>query len=152
VRNFEYYTGTVFEFRAAGCRMGSGGRYDGLIGLVGGPSLPASGFALSLAEIVSHFESVPQATAPPHQWLVAVPDADSAALAEAFAVAARLRANGYRVAIALAGMQAEPDDHLLTISRRDGGFTYELRKIEDEESRTFRSPDEVLRIAEAEKR
>ena len=30
VRNFEYYTGSVFEFRAGGRRVGGGGRYDDL--------------------------------------------------------------------------------------------------------------------------
>ena len=39
-----------FEIRAAGCRIGTGGRYDELIGLVGGDSVPASGFALSVED------------------------------------------------------------------------------------------------------
>ena len=149
VRNFEYYTGTVFEFRAAGCRIGSGGRYDGLIALVGGESVAASGFALSLAEIVSHLEAAPEAATPPRQWLVEACGDDAATLAGAFAAAARLRALGNRVAIALPGMRAAPDDRLLTVERREGAFTYRLRNVAGEEAQDFRSLDEVLRVAEA---
>ena len=149
VRNFEYYTGTVFEFRAAGCRMGSGGRYDGLIALVGGESVPASGFALSLAEIVSHLETAPEVATTPPQWLVEARSDDVATLAEAFSAAARLRAQGKRVAIALPGMRAAPDNRLLTVERQGGAFAYRLRRVACEEPRDFRSLDELLRIAEA---
>ena len=52
VRNFEYYTGPVFTLFAGGRRLGGGGRYDALAELVGGRSVPASGFALEM-EVVS---------------------------------------------------------------------------------------------------
>jgi len=149
VRNFEYYTGTVFEFRAAGCRMGSGGRYDGLIALVGGESVPASGFALSLAEIVSHVGAVPEAATLPRRWLVEARGGDAATLAEAFAAAERLRALGNRVAIALPRMRAAPDDRLLTVERREGAFTYRLRDVAGAKIQDFRTLDEVVRVAEA---
>ena len=152
VRNFEYYTGPVFEFRAAGCRLGSGGRYDGLVALVGGESAPASGFALSLAELVSHLDvdvgdrkrrsgngsSRPAATT-------------RATLAEAFAAAQRLRALGHRATIGLTGLIAAPGDRLLTIERREGAFTYKLREIGTESARDFGTLEEVLRDAEADR-
>jgi histidyl-tRNA synthetase len=50
VRGFDYYTRTVFEFdlEGFGARsvVGAGGRYDGLIELLGGPPTPAVGFAV----------------------------------------------------------------------------------------------------------
>jgi histidyl-tRNA synthetase len=146
VRNFEYYTGTVFEFRAAGRRMGSGGRYDGLIALVGGESVPASGFALSLGEIVSHLEALPEAA--PRQWLVEARGDDAATLAEAFATAARLRGQGKRVAITLPGMPAAAGDRMLTVERRKGAFAYRLRSVAGEDQ-DFKSLDDLLRAAEA---
>lgn len=47
VRGLAYYTGLVFELTAEGERaVAGGGRYDGLIELVGGPPTPAVGFAM----------------------------------------------------------------------------------------------------------
>jgi histidyl-tRNA synthetase len=47
VRGLAYYTGLVFELSASGERaVAGGGRYDGLIELVGGPPTPAVGFAM----------------------------------------------------------------------------------------------------------
>jgi len=47
VRGLAYYTGTVFEVIAQGERaIAGGGRYDGLIELMGGPPTPAVGFAM----------------------------------------------------------------------------------------------------------
>lgn len=45
-RGFEYYTGLCFQFSAKGDKIGSGGRYDNLIPLIGGKNTPACGFAL----------------------------------------------------------------------------------------------------------
>ncbi|MEL7473530.1 MAG: ATP phosphoribosyltransferase regulatory subunit [Planctomycetota bacterium] len=47
VRGLAYYTGTVFEAIADGERaVAGGGRYDGLVELLGGPRTPAVGFAM----------------------------------------------------------------------------------------------------------
>ncbi|MEQ9616709.1 MAG: histidine--tRNA ligase [Phycisphaerales bacterium] len=47
VRGLAYYTGTVFEVIAEGERaVAGGGRYDGLVELLGGPPTPAVGFAM----------------------------------------------------------------------------------------------------------
>jgi histidyl-tRNA synthetase len=52
VRGLDYYTRTVFEFISdslgAQNTLCAGGRYDGLIGSLGGPEMPAVGFALGL--------------------------------------------------------------------------------------------------------
>jgi len=142
VRNFEYYIGPVFEFRAAGCRMGSGGRYDQLVALVGSDAgVPASGFALSIEEIVSHLQSSPIAEARSQRWFVETDGRDAAALAESFAAAGGLRALGKSVAIALAG--ASSGRRVLAVRRRDDAFAYVLR-IADTADATFDTLDAAL--------
>ena len=49
VRGLAYYTGIVYEiYDKAGClrAIGGGGRYDNLLKLFGGPSIPATGFGI----------------------------------------------------------------------------------------------------------
>lgn len=57
VRGLDYYTRTVFEFwdkqEGAQNAIGGGGRYDGLIELMGGAPTPAVGFAAGIERIVS---------------------------------------------------------------------------------------------------
>lgn len=57
VRGLDYYTKTVFEFwekeQGAQNAIGGGGRYDGLIELMGGPKTPAVGFAAGMERIVA---------------------------------------------------------------------------------------------------
>jgi len=60
VRGLDYYTRTAFEIQTgalgAQSAVAGGGRYDGLVGSLGGPEIPAIGFAIGfdrLAEIVS---------------------------------------------------------------------------------------------------
>ena len=56
VRGLDYYTRTVFEFTSdalgAQSGVGGGGRYDGLIELLGGRPTPASGFAAGVERIL----------------------------------------------------------------------------------------------------
>jgi len=59
VRGLDYYTHTVFEFFTtsdqgdrAQSALGAGGRYDGLVQLIGGRPTPACGFALGLERVV----------------------------------------------------------------------------------------------------
>ncbi|MBR1764912.1 MAG: histidine--tRNA ligase [Ruminococcus sp.] len=60
VRGLDYYTRTVFEFISTD--IGSqgtvcgGGRYDGLIGTMGGKDTPALGFAMGLERIIMAME------------------------------------------------------------------------------------------------
>lgn len=51
-RGFEYYTGAMFQFYIGNRWVGGGGRYDDLIGLIGGPDVPASGFALYMDKLM----------------------------------------------------------------------------------------------------
>ncbi len=58
VRGLDYYTGTVFEIVASTKSLGTqstivaGGRYDGLVESLGGPSVPAVGFALGVERAI----------------------------------------------------------------------------------------------------
>ena len=56
VRGLDYYGRTVFEFSSdslgAQSGVGGGGRYDGLIGLLGGPETPGIGWAAGVERIL----------------------------------------------------------------------------------------------------
>jgi histidyl-tRNA synthetase len=58
VRGLDYYTGTVFEFTTTTGNLGSqstivaGGRYDDMIGELGGPATPAIGFGIGVERTV----------------------------------------------------------------------------------------------------
>lgn len=55
VRGLDYYTRTTFEFSSAALGaqsgVGGGGRYDGLVELIGGPPTPGVGFGTGLERI-----------------------------------------------------------------------------------------------------
>ncbi|MGO9177915.1 MAG: histidine--tRNA ligase [Candidatus Limnocylindrales bacterium] len=57
VRGLDYYTRTAFEYYREGAEgqqqaLGGGGRYDGLVELIGGKPTPGIGFALGLDRVV----------------------------------------------------------------------------------------------------
>lgn len=56
VRGLDYYTGTVFEITHPNLgsqdAIGAGGRYDNLVKDLGGPNIPAVGYALGLERII----------------------------------------------------------------------------------------------------
>ena len=98
VRGLDYYTRTVFEFIAEGIAAQStvcgGGRYDGLVESLGGPSLPGIGFAMGLTRVIMAMEQAGTASvALPHPRLYIAPLCP-AAVPTAYALAERLRAAG----------------------------------------------------------
>jgi len=61
VRGLDYYTGIVFEInlKSDQSRMssiGGGGRYDNLVGELGGPQMPAIGYALGFDRVIEGLE------------------------------------------------------------------------------------------------
>lgn len=62
VRGLDYYTHTVFEFwsKSEGSQnaTGGGGRYDGLVEMMGGDNTPAIGFAAGMERTVEYMKEV----------------------------------------------------------------------------------------------
>jgi histidyl-tRNA synthetase len=62
VRGLDYYTRTVFEITSSALGAQSsvcgGGRYDGLVSSLGGPPIPAVGFALGIERFLMMVEAV----------------------------------------------------------------------------------------------
>ncbi len=57
VRGFDYYTRTTFEFASAALEaaqngIGGGGRYDGLVEMLGGPPTPGIGFGIGIERLL----------------------------------------------------------------------------------------------------
>jgi histidyl-tRNA synthetase len=76
VRGLDYYTRTAFEFYVAGREgqqqaLGGGGRYDGLVELLGGRSTPGIGFGLGLDRTILAMDEQ-GVVLPPRAPLVAV--------------------------------------------------------------------------------
>jgi len=101
VRGLDYYTRTAFEFFVPGREggqqaLGGGGRYDGLVELLGGHPTPGIGFGLGLDRIVIALEArAGEARPGPEGAPVAVVvGADPAATAVRLKVATDLRAAG----------------------------------------------------------
>ncbi len=62
VRGLDYYTKTVFEYTSSALgaqdAIGGGGRYDGLVAELGGPSIPAVGFAIGVERVMIVMEAL----------------------------------------------------------------------------------------------
>ncbi len=100
VRGLDYYMRTTFEITARG--LGSqnavcgGGRYDGLVELLGGPPTKGIGFAIGEDRLILSLQESGKAPAPPGRdiyiaWM------GEKAFATAIRAAKDLRAAGYRV-------------------------------------------------------
>ena len=106
VRGLDYYTRTAFEFwPAAGggqqSALGGGGRYDGLVELLGGRPTPGIGFGLGLDRVMLALDA--QGVAAPHDVpLAVVVGAEPEATAERLKIATELRAAGLAVGVDLA--------------------------------------------------
>lgn len=99
-RGLSYYTGPIFEVEFPGFAGsgGGGGRYDDLVGMFSGQTIPACGFSLGLERILLLMEEqgmFPKRLAGQPQLLVT--QFDDSTTAASFALAQRLRAAGWRV-------------------------------------------------------
>ena len=103
VRGLDYYNRTAFEAHFSGIgaqsALGGGGRYDGLLAQLGGQDLPAIGWAFGIERIIDALQheraaeegAGSEAGAPTALFLVPL---DDEAVAEAAAMAGRLRVHG----------------------------------------------------------
>jgi histidyl-tRNA synthetase len=107
VRGLDYYTRTAFEFYAAGREgqqqaIGGGGRYDGLVELLGGRPTPGIGFGLGLDRVILALAAQGAAPAVDDHPLAVVVGAEPAATAERLKIATTLRDQGLAVQADLA--------------------------------------------------
>ncbi len=99
VRGLDYYTRTLFEVKTTQADLGAqntlcgGGRYDEMIESLGGPKVPAVGFAMGLERILVAMPSLGEASAVSPVYVAAMSEG---ARATALKVAKELRALGVR--------------------------------------------------------
>src|SRR5712692_2180288 len=103
VRGLDYYTHTAFEFvttdlGAQGTVIG-GGRYDGLVELMGGPAMPGVGWAAGI-ERLAMLIAEPPATARP---IALIPIGGPAETSHAMLLAEQLRDAGFIVDLGYSG-------------------------------------------------
>jgi histidyl-tRNA synthetase len=99
VRGLDYYTRTTFEFYGPGARgqqsaLGGGGRYDGLVELLGGRPTPGIGFALGLDRVMLALAEAGSAAAAAAVPTVVVVGADPSDTVSRLSLATDLRAAG----------------------------------------------------------
>ncbi len=102
VRGLDYYTHTIFEFTttelgAQGSVLG-GGRYDGLIELLGGPPTPGVGWAGGIERLALLLDEAPAGPRP-----IAVIPIGAAAEVLALTLTQRLRQAGFAVDLGFSG-------------------------------------------------
>ena len=137
VRGLDYYTRTAFEFLARSLgtgqqtAVGGGGRYDALVGLLGGPETPAVGVAMGVERIcalVAQARGVPAAG--PTLFLAF---ADDAGRDRALSLAGELRQKGHAVELDLRGGKLQRQ--LGRADRRGARFSLVLGQAEAEGGR-----------------
>jgi histidyl-tRNA synthetase len=108
IRGLDYYTGPIFETVVDEPKIGSisgGGRYDGLIGMLSGRDVPATGVSIGFERIMDVIEELGLGPAELKttvtEVLVTIFDRES--LATSLGLARQLRDAGLRTEIALTG-------------------------------------------------
>ena len=154
VRGLDYYTRTVFEFESgvlgAQAALGGGGRYDGLVELLGGPPTPGVGWAAGIERILlAHRPDT--MTVPPLRAFVVV--AKSERRREAFDLALGLRDNEIAADIDHAGRslkgQLKQADRLGAQWTVILGDAMELKDMRDGKQREVTGFDELLEAVRA---
>ena len=108
VRGLDYYCHTAFEFVGKSDELGSqstvmaGGRYDGLIGMMGGQPTAAIGFAAGVERLAALCQYKPQAVRP-----VAIIPIGEAAEKQAILLASQLRHQGIATQLDFSGNPAK---------------------------------------------
>ena len=107
VRGLDYYTRTVFEVlpseEGAQSTIGAGGRYDGLIGKLGGQATPGVGFASGVERTIINLrrQSAPVGNVPVPEVFVAFLTKDSGLAA--YRLSSELRRAGHSAIVASGG-------------------------------------------------
>ena len=101
VRGLDYYTRTVFEFVSgdigAQSTVCGGGRYDGLIGQMGGKETPALGFGMGIERLLLLLENQKTAIPPEPKCDLYIATMGNAAELKATEISSSLRFDGFEV-------------------------------------------------------
>jgi len=126
VRGLDYYARTVFEFSSdvlgAQSALGGGGRYDGLVELIGGPPTPGVGWASGIERMLLARDT-PAAVATEVDLFVVF---DDGLRQDAFTIVARARQAGRAAQMELAGRSIK--GQLKHASRTGARFVAVLRQ------------------------
>lgn len=146
VRGLDYYCHTVFEFTTtelgAQSAILSGGRYDGLTEMLGGPKTAGVGWAAGVDRLADLCGQQIQMSSEAPVSLIALGDK---ALAEAMAIASELRNQGQYCEIFLTGnfkKKLEKANKLgtkkaiLIFEQENGVFEYKIKNFESGEEKT----------------
>ena len=146
VRGLDYYTRTVFEVEStelgAQSALGGGGRYDGLVEMLGGPATPGVGWAAGVERILLAGDVRPEREPPVYV-------VDSGSGAGAFLVASRLRRAGIAAEVEQAGRSLKGQfKHADRIGARAvvivGDDGIELKDMASGDQRPVADVDEVV--------
>jgi len=105
VRGLDYYTHTVFEIQSsdlgAQATVCAGGRYDGLVGELGGAETPAVGWAIGMERLIILLQQLQSLLSPTIDFYVV--SKGEQAEAQALVIAQTLRQNGFTVELDISG-------------------------------------------------
>jgi histidyl-tRNA synthetase len=120
-RGFEYYTGLCFQFSTKGDKIGSGGRYDNLIPLIGGKSTPACGFALYVDPLANLIQ--PQAKQKAGQGILIRCDRTTPdSIRTSFQLAESFRQTGYVTELDFSSLKSDWR-WIITVQEKPPSFT-----------------------------
>ncbi len=125
VRGLDYYTRTAFEYYREGAEgqqqaLGGGGRYDGLVELLGGRPTPGIGFALGLDRVLLALAEAGAERARPARPAAFVASAEAGDTVERLRIATQLRRAGVSARADLGGRKL--GRQLEQASREDAHF------------------------------
>jgi len=160
VRGLDYYNRTTFELISSAGNLGSqntvagGGRYDGLVELLGGPSTPAVGFAMGLERLLLALDGPPL----PPLAEVGVVTQGAEARRSVLALARELRRRGVRVDVDHRGSSIKSQMKranrlgarvvLLVGGDELGRGVVTLRRMEDSQQQEVPRDDALARVLE----
>jgi histidyl-tRNA synthetase len=101
-KGYEYYTGIIFHILSGDEIIGGGGRYDNLVGLLGGKEIPAAGFGLYMDQLIKLSMGKQQNKAQEQALIV---KASGAGTSSALEAATLLRANGFSLILESEGCE-----------------------------------------------
>jgi histidyl-tRNA synthetase len=147
VRGLDYYTRTTFEFMGeehnANSVICGGGRYDGLIEQIGGPSTPAIGFGAGFERLLLALENENVVLAPPTLDVFVVTDGGDPSAAHA--LLQELRRAGLAADMDFAGRSVKGQ---LTQGARTGAATLVVLRADDAVIRRAGRSDQTVALAE----